>query len=123
MRVLIIEPSVLARNVFRLLLRRLGDFAVEEFARIDDVPVGDVARAPYGLLLLGGHAFDRGGGMLRTLCTDVAAWQQIPKLIIAVPHGGSAPAPWSHLARSHVLTRPFTPAAFGTAVQQLVKDS
>ncbi|MBI2346621.1 MAG: hypothetical protein HYV03_07070 [Deltaproteobacteria bacterium] len=121
MQVLMIEPSPLARNVYRLILRRMGECKIDEVAALEEIDHRALADRPYDLLIIGSRAFDEPGRKLRALLTDVADWERIPKMIVTLPQPSGPQSPWEGLARVVVLTRPFSPEAFEKAVKQCCK--
>lgn len=121
MRVFIVDPSPLARNVYRLLLQQIATCKITEAGYADAIEGPGQLRPPYDLLILGGRAFEGNRGALRLLLTDVPAWQQLPKLVVALAsRNGRTPA-WDGLARTIVIQRPFSPDDFVKTVKRCIK--
>lgn len=120
MRVLIVDPSPLARNVYRLILRRIPECRVVEAADSRAVDVGGGEQVD--LLIIGERALQSDGGALRALCTDAAAWQGVPKIVVALRPGSGRQPPWAGLARTMVVHRPFHPADFERAVKACARE-
>lgn len=123
MRVFIVDPSPLARNVYRLLLHRIATCKISEVDNAEAIDWTDAARPPYDLLILGGRAFEGDRGKLRTMLTDVAGWQRLPKLIVALAARTGRKPLWDGLARTTLLQRPFSPEDFVQAVKMCIKGS
>lgn len=120
MRILIVDPSPLARNVYRLILRQMGEWKIAEAEDLAQIAVHQVPEMP-DLLVIGERAFQRDEGKFRAVLTDVPSWQHIPKLVIVRKAANDKRSPWHGLARTTIVERPFPPAEFLKAAKGCVK--
>ena len=123
MRVLIIDPSPLARNVYRLILHRVGQckiFALDAVNELDREALNDPS---YDLVILGGRAFIGDRGKLRALLTDVPAWQRLPKIVVALTNSSDRKPAWDGLAQTVIVQRPFHPSVLMKAIKQHIKGT
>lgn len=122
MRILLIEPSPLARNIYCLILRRIADCKIIETEDLYGINVLPLPQEPFDLLLIGERAFHGSGEKLRTLLTDVTQWKRLPKLIIALPTATGRKQPWDGLFCTTILMRPFQSADLVKIVKACRKE-
>lgn len=119
MRMLIVEASPLAQNVYRLLLRQyLPAFATTPVNGIEDLVDLD-AELIFSGVVIGSGALIGSSNRYRALLTDDVRWAALPKLVIMPPQRNGDEPPSARLPRAQVLQRPFRPAAFQQRVQAL----
>lgn len=123
MRVVIVDPSPLARNVYRLLLQQIAACKIVEADNAEAIDWIGQPRPSHDLLILGGRAFEGDRGKLRMVLTDVAGWQRLPKLVVALASRTGRKPAWDGLARTTVIQRPFSPDDFVKAVKLCTKGS
>lgn len=120
MRVLIVEPSPLAQNMYRVLLQRYcPDAEIETLESLSKIAPTGPGRDCVGIIL-GGQVFGAVGCEHRALLSDVEAWQAVPKLVIAQPLRPGHAGVWEGLPNMQVLERPFRPEAFADCAAQFV---
>lgn len=118
MRWIIVEPSPLARNLYRLLvLQAAPDAVVQMLASPREL--GDVMHAsPVTHLIIGSGALVGLEERYRALLTDAEPWCALPKLIlISFAHQRLPEATWD-LPHATRVPRPFRPEAFIELVTQ-----
>lgn len=123
MRVIIVEPSVLSRNIYRLLVQqRKGSAQISVFESVEELVVKDFVDEPPVAMVIGAAALSGAYAKYRGLLTDVALWSATPKLVVtsASPRAGAS-AVWNDWAGTHVVARPFRPEHFQTAFDALLK--
>jgi hypothetical protein len=112
MRVLIVDPSPLARNIYRLLLRSINEHvhvvamdSIQKMRHIDDAENFDG-------LIIAGTALDGYGARYRGLFTDVDVWANMPKVVIPRPGTKRPQSAWANLPNASIVSRPFRPDEF-----------
>jgi hypothetical protein len=122
MRILIVEPSPLAQNVYRLLVRsRYPDARVVTLEAL--VEIGDLADdTPFDAAVIASGALDGYGARFRGLLTDVTHWQRLPKLVVTRPGSTGVKAAWSDLPNATTIARPFRERDFVGAVTDLLES-
>lgn len=119
MRMLVVEASPLAQNVYRLLLRQyLPACGTTPVGALDDLVHLDPELQFMGMLI-GSGALIGSSNRYRALLTDAARWANLPKLVIIPSQRNGDEPPSATLPRAQVLQRPFRPAAFQQRVQAL----
>lgn len=120
MHVLIVEPSPLVHNVYRLLLAVL-DPAVKVVAleRMEEIQVIANDRR-FDLAIIGSAALAGKAAQYRALLTDITRWAELPKLVVALARSNGRDRAWEHLPNARILARPFRPQQFGEAIKALV---
>ncbi|GEM_PF-6780580 len=123
MRIIIVEPSVLSRNIYRLLLQqRKGSARISVLESVEELSVEDFADEPPAAMVIGAAALTGAYAKYRGLLTDVALWSATPKLVVtSLSHRDGGRAAWDDWAGTHVVARPFRPENFQTAFDALLK--
>lgn len=123
MRVLIVDPSPLAQNLYRVLLRNVDpDIRVstrECLPQLDAIAeLSEVDLLLIASVLLDGAAADH-----RALLTDLPALAALPKLVMVRPGTNGQRAAWQNLPNAMELQRPFRPEEFSRAVKKILGDA
>lgn len=120
MRIFIVESSPLARNVYRLLLQRIADCKIVEADDVQAIDTAWLATPPFDLVIVGGRALQTGQGTLRTLLTDLPAWQRLPKIVVAAQTNNGRDVAWHGLENMTFIARPFTPETFIKIIDRIL---
>lgn len=120
MHVLIVEPSLLVHNVYRLLLASQDPLVkIVVLERMEEIQTIAPNRQ-FDLAIIGSAALAGKAAHYRALLTDIARWAELPKLVVALARSNGRDRAWEHLPNARIVARPFRPQQFGEAIRALV---
>ncbi len=121
MRVLVVDPSPLAQNLYGLLLRNchtevtvMTRDALSELESPDEWPALD-------LIVISSLLLEGGGAQYRAYLTDLPALAELPKLVIVRPGTNGRRVAWHNLPNAVELNRPFRPEEFERVVKKILR--
>lgn len=122
MRVLIVDPSPLAQNLYRVLLRNLDPEVrmVTRESLTELTTVGELSEL--NLLLVASLLLEGAAAEYRALLTDISTLADVPKLVMVRPGTNGKCAAWQNLPNATELHRPFRPEEFTRAVKKAVRE-
>lgn len=122
MGILIIEPSPLTGNVFRMLCQKWPQKRSYVSGDFEDIDTEWLEKQDKLSCVVGGGALRGEGKRFLALLSDVQPWQKLPKLIV-VPHDVTAEelSTWQRLPNCKLLSRPFAPDDFYSLLSPMVK--
>lgn len=119
MKIVIVDPSPLARNVYRLLVQQLApELRVVELDTMEGLGAFDEMEALRGVII-GSAALEGAAQRYRALLTDVADWATLPKLVVQRHGTNGIRQAWDGLPNTQILQRPFSPHDFGKALSHM----
>lgn len=121
MSFLIIDPSPLSNNVYRLLCRRWEQMPCLSCDTLDEIDPDWLKRQNQLVAVIGGGALRGDGKRFLTTLAETAPWQQMAKVIV-VPHDATPDelSSWQQLPNLKLLARPFAPDDFYAIVSPML---
>lgn len=121
MRLLVVDPSPLVRNVYRLLLQQYAPeasvVACESLLDLSHIDGGDA----FAACIIGSKAIaGEEGERCRALLTDASPWATLPKLVVTMGRASEQGSGQLKLPHSTRLERPFTPEAFAACLDEVI---
>lgn len=121
-RILAIEKSYLARNVYQMVLSKLGNI---EFASGEtELAASDIRKRArnFDLIIAGHDSIGNGGDDLLELVKEISGRDGVPCVILASPASAQAWEEVSGMKGIAVVEKPFFPADFIKVVGQLLEN-